>query len=119
CASLVRSFPRQQREASGGPGGGNEPPGRGTDVAKSWHGCLLVVAGVVQVLGCNRLCELRRVAGRPRRCLREGCGTPGPMTPAQLSQYAASPIRYGQPQAQPPGAYATRLVVRRIAKAAS
>ena len=25
----------QQREASGGPGGGNEPPGRGTDAAKS------------------------------------------------------------------------------------
>src|SRR5262245_15575740 len=29
--------------ASGGPGGGNEPPGRGTDAAKSWYGCPLVV----------------------------------------------------------------------------
>src|SRR6516162_8682016 len=29
---------RTEKMASGGPGGGNEPPGRCTEAAKSWHG---------------------------------------------------------------------------------
>ena len=41
-------------------------------------------------LGCIRLCELRRCCRAPQRCS-------GPMASAQLSQYAASLIRYGHP----------------------
>src|SRR5579862_5737711 len=51
-------------------------------------------------LGCNRLCELRRCCRpSPPAPLPEGEGRSraGPMASAQLSQYAASLIRYGQP----------------------
>src|SRR5262249_45984538 len=88
--------------ASGGPGGGNEPPGRGTDAATSWHGCRLVAAvpaaWVVPVLGCNRLCELRRC------CLARSLDLPSGRQAGAGSDGAgpdisirASPIRYGQP----------------------
>ena len=47
-------------------------------------------------LGCNRLCELRRCCRAPG-LLQEKADAEGPKAPAQLSQYAASPIRYGHP----------------------
>jgi hypothetical protein len=79
------------------------PPRRHTDVAKSAAWMLLtpvplpfLLPGRGRVaLGCNRLCELRRLL--PGACLRQKAGRQGPRTPAQISQYAASPIRYGQP----------------------
>ena len=58
------------------------------------HGCLTVRQRRV-AWGCTRLCELRRLL--PGACLRQKAGRQGPRTPAQISQYAASPIRYGQP----------------------
>src|SRR5215471_3102823 len=82
--------------ASGGPGGGNEPPGRGTDAATSWQGCRLCaavcVALVVHVVGCNRLCELRRCCPARSISLPEDRRVQGPMAPAPLSQYARRPF---------------------------
>ena len=49
---------------------------------------------VRSVLGCIRLCELRRAVRAPRRFHDASAGS---MTSAQLSQYAASLIRYGHP----------------------
>ena len=39
----------------------------------------------------------RAAAVPPSARLRQKTGNPGPRTPAQISQYAAPPIRYGQP----------------------
>ena len=48
---------------------------------------------------------MRAAALLPGARLRQKTGNQGPMTPAQISQYAASPIRYGQP----PGTVASLL----------
>src|SRR6516162_7047767 len=63
----VLVFLRQQREARGVQGAAMSPLVAGTMPAKSWHGCPrdagrvgTLCPSVGAVLGCTRLCELRR-----------------------------------------------------------
>jgi len=69
-------------------------PGRHTDVAKS-SARMPDRPPPSGRLGVQS--TMRAAALLPGACLRPKSGRQGPMTPAQISQYAAPPIRYGQP----------------------
>ncbi len=62
-------------------------------------------------LGCTRLCERRRCCRAPLVCLHAGAAAAGSNGAGPVIQIRASPIRYGQPLTQPPGAYAARLAM--------
>jgi hypothetical protein len=82
--------------------------------------CRFTSFAVGQRLGCTRLCELRRCCRAPWPCLPSGSQAGAQVRGAgPVISIRASPIRYGQPLAQPPGAYASRLAMPRIDKASS